>query len=163
MKIICLLPLFLPMWVCAQTQAPNADSVKAVSSIKYYTKQIAQTPTAIAFYKRGAAKRTLEDNKGAIEDLDQAIKLNPKYEDALLDRGLSKDAIEDYKGAIADFTLVINLNPKRAIAYYDRAMSKKQTEDYKGALADLDKAVELEPKDNDYYNERGIVKKQLQV
>ena len=56
--------------------------------------------------------RNLEKYKEAIEDYEQAIKLNPKDEDYFYERGFSKAKLYKCKEGIKDFDQVIELNPK---------------------------------------------------
>ncbi len=57
---------------------------------------------SISFYLRGYAQFTLKKYKGAIQDFDEAIKLDPKYEYAYYSRGLCKRHIDDKAGALID-------------------------------------------------------------
>jgi len=166
MRKLLSLILFFPLFAAAQaptaTKAVNADSVKNVNIIKYYTKQLAQKPKdASAFYKRGDAKLNLGYYKEAILDLNHCLLLDPKNDDALVDRGLAKDDIKDYKGGIADYTHAIAINPKDSYAYYDRAIAKRHLEDYKGAIDDYNQAITLNTTDEDFFDNRGIAKSDI--
>ena len=51
---------------------------------------------------RGNAKINLEDYRGAIDDLNKAIELNPKNASAFYYRGLAKDNLKDYKVTVIE-------------------------------------------------------------
>lgn len=67
----------------------------------------------------------------AIEDFDEALKLNPDYADAYFKRGVAKVEMSepDYVEAIQDYNQVINLNPDNfSLAHaYARLGDEKKT------------------------------------
>ena len=62
-----------------------------------------------AYRGRAKAKRELDDYAGAIEDDNQAIKLNPDDASAYRGRGLVKVDLDDHARAVSDFTHAIKL------------------------------------------------------
>lgn len=65
-----------------------------------------------AFYHtRGAAKAGLDDYKGAIEDFNESIQLNPKKALYYHDRGLAKEALGQHEAAEADFAKAKEIDP----------------------------------------------------
>jgi len=65
---------------------------------------------ATAYYNRGNSKREVDDYKGAIEDYDKAIELNPKFANAYNSRAIAKIFLGDYKGAFEDYNKVEELS-----------------------------------------------------
>jgi len=51
---------------------------------------LAYAQTAEDYFNLGYAKSGLKDYKGAIQDLNKAIELNPKFADAYINRGIAK-------------------------------------------------------------------------
>jgi tetratricopeptide (TPR) repeat protein len=78
---------------------------------------------AVAFYNRGNAYAVKAQHDGAIEDFDQAIRLDPKYTFAFITRGIAYQAKAQYDRAIEDFDQAIRLDPKCALALYDRGIA----------------------------------------
>jgi len=76
-------------------------------TIKDCTKALVFNPqNDLAFYNRGSAKIQLNDNYGAISDINQAIDLNPKSNFIswyYLNRGIAKENIGDLQGACLDW------------------------------------------------------------
>jgi tetratricopeptide (TPR) repeat protein len=117
----------------------------------------------VAFVSRGAAYAAKDQYDRAIEDLDQAIRLNPNDAIAFNGRGhahFSKGlaacrpaslppcalAIAQSDRAIEDFDQAIRLNPNypmAAWAYSERSIVKLFKGDSVGAAADLAKAQQL--------------------
>ncbi len=85
------------------------------------------------------------DLKGALEDYDEVIKLEPKDEENYINRGLVKEKMKDLNGALQDFSKAIELNEKNEKAWLSRGniMSKlkRQTE----AIEDYTVAISLHP------------------
>jgi tetratricopeptide (TPR) repeat protein len=118
--------------------------------------------TAMAFFDRGLAKEKAGDYKGAFENYDQSIKLNPNFANAYHGRGVSKKNLGDNQRAIADFNQAIKLKSDYAEAYYNRGFAKNDLKDYQGAIADYTESIRLKnPELYIPYNGRGISKKNL--
>ena len=89
------------------------------------------------------------DYQGAIENYEEAIKLDPTYAEtpdpsyarAYLNRGLAKARQGDYQGAIQDYDKAIRLDPKLAPAYTNRGLAKVRQGDYKGAIENYEEAI----------------------
>ena len=81
--------------------------------------------------------RRLGDLKAGISDHTKAIRIEPKFADALMDRGILMYQSGNFDGAISDFSRVIKLNKKDANAYYHRGLSYLGKNDFRRAIADL--------------------------
>jgi lipoprotein NlpI len=69
-----------------------------------------------AFNKRGVGYLDAGQNDRAIQDFDQAIKLNPTFVSTFSGRGVAYTNKGYYDGAILDFDHAIKLDPGHAIA-----------------------------------------------
>jgi DNA-binding helix-hairpin-helix protein with protein kinase domain len=131
----------------------------------------------LAYYNQGNAYYKLGDYEGAIENFNQALRLNPNDTKAYVNRGNARyeiaqhsgDPDRQYKGAIADFNKALFLNPNEVEAYVKRGFvrytvaqySKDPDKDYKAAIADFNKALGLNPNKVEAYVKRGIVRYKL--
>jgi Flp pilus assembly protein TadD len=99
--------------------------------------------TAEDLFKKG--KDLSLDNKfeQAIQNYNQAIKLDPKMVKAYNNRGVAYMNGKQYDLAIADFTKVIELDPKHGKAYNNRAIAYWCKEDKEKARQDVKKAEGL--------------------
>jgi tetratricopeptide (TPR) repeat protein len=127
---------------------------------------MATKPTADEYFITGLNKwvnpgqNVVGGKTQAIQELNRAIELNPKYTAAYLLRGTAHFQLQNFRPALADFDQAINLNPQLAIAYYSRGLIKsQQLNDAPGALADYTKAIALYPQYAMAYNNRANLRK----
>jgi tetratricopeptide (TPR) repeat protein len=145
-----------------QQQCPAADPDLSISgcTAMIQSGHETQQKLAIDFFNRGYAYAAKDQKERAIEDFDQAIRLNPNYALAFVARGL---AYFDDR-AIEDFDQAIRLNPNYAMAFNDRGrayFSKGRAAcrpasfppcalaiaQYDRAIEDFDQAIRLNPND----------------
>ena len=103
------------------------------------------------------------DKKGALADLDLAIKFAPQeYGISLyIQRGLIRVDVKAYKEAIIDFNTAIKLNPKADVAYFGLGAAKYGLGDIRGSLGDYDRSIALNPKNAEAYANAAFVKYDL--
>jgi lipoprotein NlpI len=104
---------------------------------------------AVGYYSKG-------DFDHAIQDTDQAIRLNANEPSFYYTRGLAHKKKGDFDRAIRDFNEAIRLNPNFERAYYDRGNAYIDKEEYDRAIQDFDDAIRLNPKNANNYNNRGV-------
>lgn len=141
----------------------NADRTNILTLlIILVTAGFAYAQTAEDYFNSGLAKFNLQDYRGAVEDYNRAIELNPNEHRAYLLRGNTKAELQDYSGAIQDYNKAIELNPIEHLAYFLRGLVKSELKDYRAAIEDYSEAIELKPNDADAYYSRGSAKAKLQ-
>lgn len=101
-------------------------------------------PSDRAYVERGFAKMDLRDYRGAIEDFNEAVKINPKNAVAFGCRGECKEGLKDLDGAEADFSQVISLRPDKSFAYEERARIYLKQARFLKALKDLQQVLFLD-------------------
>ena len=82
----------------------------------------------------------------AIDQFDQALKLDPKMSLALNARGYAHYRLKHLPEALRDLDVAIQLNPNYANAYQNRSSARKASGDAVGAEADAAKARQLTAK-----------------
>jgi len=90
----------------------------------------------------------------AIEDYDEAIRLNPKDADAYFSRGNAYYSLNKKERAIEDYDKAIRLNSQFADAYHNRGTTYCDLGQFERAIEDYDEAIRLNPKDAIAYNSR---------
>lgn len=132
---------------------------------------------AAFFYNQGNSYYRLGDYRAAIENYNQALKLNPKSAKAYLMRGNAHYEIgqnsgardREYKAAIGDYNKALRISPQESEAYLKRGIiryhfaiySTDPDRDYKAAINDFNHAVRINPDNAKAYVKRGIVKYQF--
>ncbi len=121
--------------------------------------QVTETQLSAQEYFEQALARPEDDLDTKIADYDEALRLNPRYADALINRGNSLANKGNPKGAIADYNEVLRLNPLDADAYYNRGNTRYNQNDLEGAIADYTKSIEYKNPQLFYpYNNRGLAR-----
>lgn len=113
--------------------------------------------TSSQYNLRGLKKANSGDFKGAIEDFNKAIEINPNGQ-VYYNRAYSKSMIKDFNGAILDYDKTIELKYRLAKAYFERGFCKDQLNNPEGAIEDYTKAIETNNKYADAYNNRAFTK-----
>jgi lipoprotein NlpI len=165
--ILVLLAASDSVWAVGKPTANSEDVPKCYKStnaditINYCTQaiesgQLSGRGLAFAFYKRANAYYEKGEYDRAIEDYDQAIRLNPKHPDAFSNRGVAYARKGDYDRAIENYNEAIRLNPKHAGALYGRGNAYRRKGDYDRAIENYDEAIQLSPKHANAFSNRGV-------
>ena len=104
----------------------------------------AQSEHAIAFNNRGTAYNDKGQYDRAIQDFDQAIRLDPNYALAFNNRGIAYDDKGQYDRAIQDYDQAIKLDPNYASLQQPRHAYDDKGQ-YDRAIQDYDQAIKLDP------------------
>lgn len=128
-------------------------------AVSDFEKSISIEPNEVAYTELGLAKYYL-DEKDAIEQLNKAIKIAPKFAEAHYVRGTINRDEGRYKEAILDFDEAIKHNKYSAKYYNTRGMLYFRLQDGYMAVADFTRAIK--EKNNyamAYYNRAMTYKK----
>ncbi len=165
------LGLLIALPVCAwlfsgSKQTPFAAPSPDLSAPGAATKNeedliLASNPqTADAFAKRGMVRKKRGMVDAALDDFNQAVRLDPKYLAAYYGRGQARLNKGDWEAAISNFDQVLDLDPRYANAFNDRAYARQNLGDLDGALTDYDQALAIDPKIAVAYYNRGMIELQ---
>ena len=131
---------------------PKADLVTLDDALAYFGERIRNNPSDDrAWAMRATAQRWQGRLDNAIQDINEAIRLNPStawYNN----RGLTYYKMKDQDRAIADYNEAIRLDPNNSFAYYNRANAYRSKGDFTQAKGDYQEAIRLNPRDPNPYN-----------
>ena len=126
--------------------------------IDNYSKAITKNPNNFHFYvERGRAKQEYGDFKGAIDDFNNAFKINPDKR-FLFFRANAKFDYGDYEGAIKDYKNSISMNDFKEEVFYNLASSQQINFNYEDSIFNYSKSIEYDHNDNYAYLNRGNAK-----
>ncbi|WP_373528172.1 tetratricopeptide repeat protein [Nostoc sp.] len=134
---------------------PNSESQPSASPSISSTNS---PMTAEDLYNRGTDKYQRKDYQGAIEDYNQALKINPNYVHAYNDRGRARYALGYKKEAIEDYNQALKINPNYVHAYNNRGLARYALLDNKEAIEDYNQALKINPNYSIAYNNRGLAR-----
>ena len=109
----------------------------------------AETPDGMAYewIQLGIALENIGKHREAIEVYDEAIKIDPKNEDAWRKKGENLFLLGDFNAAIVASDKLLEINPHSATALNNKASSLYRLGRSNEALEIIDKAINLDPKD----------------
>jgi tetratricopeptide (TPR) repeat protein len=107
----------------------------------------AEIKDARLYFQRGNAWLDKKEYDKAIEDFNEAIRLEPRNADmnAFHSRGIAWFWKKEYDNAIQDFGEAIRLDPKEALYYFKRGLARSTKKEYNMAIKDYDKAIQIDP------------------
>lgn len=93
--------------------------------------------------ERGRARAHRNDFRGAVEDFDRALELNPRSAMLRNNRGGALLSLGDLRGALKEFTVAVELDPAYAEVHLNRGQTRGDLGDWNGSVEDLEKALSL--------------------
>jgi lipoprotein NlpI len=122
---------------------------------------VASAPTADDYFVRGVERFNRHDWGGAIENMNLAVKVNPKYTRAYIAKAAANFMSNRIAAALDDADLAIASNPKSPIALVSKCFFLNSFGKKGQALGYCDQAIKLNPQLAMAYNVRGLVNTEL--
>jgi tetratricopeptide (TPR) repeat protein len=113
---------------------------------------------AIAFSERGITKSTLGDHAGAMVDLEEAVRLDPRNSTVLTNRARLRELRGDFDKSLADIEAALKLAPQDTEIIFRRASVRVRLGQFQSALLDLEQVVKDEPAHAANWNVRAWLK-----
>jgi tetratricopeptide (TPR) repeat protein len=128
-------------------------------AIKDYTEAIFRTRNphwkATYFNNRGYSYSRENDLSRALEDHNEALRLDPRNVHGHNGRGRVSLEQRDYASALQHFGEAIRLRPKFADLYSNRGLCYRKKRDFDQAVREYTEAIRLDPKNPEYFTARG--------
>lgn len=98
-----------------------------------------------------------KDYAAALEDMNRAIKLQPRHAGFFINRAFLRYMNDDFQGAFADYDYAIQLEPQNTVAIFNRGLLRTEVHDNDKAIADFDAVLNLNPDDHKALYNRAII------
>jgi tetratricopeptide (TPR) repeat protein len=132
---------------CLGLEGPIVDTVIDGCTAIIQSGQEPREKLATAFDNRGVAYRRKGEYDRALQDYEQAIRLNPSNATGYNNRGIIYRIKGEYPRAIADYDEAIWLkNGDFPAAYYNRALAYADKGEYELSLRDFDVVMRFNPR-----------------
>lgn len=148
---------FIPTSTRAPTLTPGPTTTPRPTS----TPRPTPTPTYRDWFEQGMANLSAGRYRAAIEDFDEAIRLNPEFSLSYMNRGVAKGRLDRNEEAIQDYSRAIELDPSDACAFRNRGITRARLDQFQEALTDLDFAINLRSQYDEALSNRGWIKLSL--
>lgn len=120
-------------------------------------------PNAIVENKIGIAYHQMMDLDNARKQYERAIKLNPKYSEAINNLGTVYYAKRSYRKAVGYYKKALKLNPNSASIYSNLGTAYFARKKYKDAFTCYVKALELDPEVFEHRSTNGVLLQERSV
>ncbi len=107
--------------------------------------------------KRGQAYFALQEFELAVNDYNQALKLDDTLDEAYFGRGMAKGRMGQVEKGIADLSIFISRNPTNSRAYTKRGVRYIWAGELSKARSDLSKAIAINPDNAEAHDDLGVV------
>lgn len=140
----------------ARLRLSQADTIAAEEDITHALKLNRNALNAFIM-RADIAINSRRDYPSALEDMNEAIKLQPKMPGLYINRAYLRYRLDDYFGAMADYDYAITLDPLNPTALFNRAILLTEVNANDRALLDYNKVLELNPDDSRALYNRALV------
>lgn len=107
------------------------------------------------YFYRGIAKYNLGDLRGAHNDFNRSVKLNPVFTNGYHYRAITESRFGLYDDALTDLQRALELRPGNEGLYFSRGVTYFLAQRFDEALADFNRYIQKNPKDAPAYLNRG--------
>ena len=107
----CMLLSVQPSFAGAFDVEASGNSVSGASQ-KSFNQSADKPLDSKGYFMRGTKESNDKDYQSAVQDLTEAIRMNPHYGEALGNRGSAKFNLHDYNGALSDFNAALQIFPE---------------------------------------------------
>jgi Flp pilus assembly protein TadD len=137
----------------------KTEAIVLEKAVDYFTGRIkASASDATAYLCRAWAWKLKGEPDKAIADLNEAVRLKPKYAVAFHNRGLAWADKRDFDRALADCNTALVLDPKNPRFLHARGSLWADKRDFDRALQDFDEAIRLDPKNPLFVHDRACAR-----
>lgn len=160
-KIVYVIAILITILLGAKT---FAQTQLWKDSIPFWNHELNHYPdNATGYGNRGEAYKDIGRYDKALEDFNNAIRVDPKYAEGYNSRGQLSAMRGNIDEALKDFLKVIELNPRFDEAYNNIGIIYTMKKDNEKALVYFKKAIEIDPTNSQAHYNLGIIFEQKRM
>ena len=144
----------------AKLRLAKGDTISAVADLDKAL-ELNKNSTNAYVLRADIAIQSSRDFKTALDDLNEAIKLQPQYAGFYINRAFLRYNLDDYFGAMADYDYAIQLDPLNTAALFNRGLLRAEVHDNNKAIDDFSKVLDLESDNYKALYNRAILYKEI--
>lgn len=107
------------------------------------------------YFYRGIAKYNLGDYRGAKNDFDHSVRINPLFTNGYHYRAITESSLGEYDDALEDLQKAIELRPGYNGLYFSRGVNYFLSQSFELAVQDFDRYIRHDGNDPSAYLNRG--------
>ncbi len=131
----------------AKLRLAQGDTIRAIDDIDK-TLELNRNSTNAYVMRADIAIKRSRDYAQALADMDEAIKLEPRYAGFFINRAYLRYNLDDYFGAMSDYDYAIQLDPINTVALFNRGLLRSEVHDNDRAIEDFSSVLRID--NNDY-------------
>ncbi len=131
----------------AKLRLSQGDTIQALADINK-TLELNKNATNAYVMRADIAIKSSKDYEQALADMDEAIKLEPRYAGFFINRAYLRYNLDDYFGAMSDYDYAIQLDPINTVALFNRGLLRSEVHDNDRAIEDFSSVLRID--NNDY-------------
>lgn len=111
----------------------------------------------VPWYSKGAALTILGKYEEAIECIDNALKLSPTNEVALVNKGIALSRLGRHREALKCYNEALRVNPSYEVAWNNKGNALTRLRRYEEAIKSYDRAIQLDDEYREAWVNKGYV------
>lgn len=111
----------------------------------------------VPWYSKGAALIILGKYEEALECIDNALKISPHNEVALVSKGTALSRLDRHREALRCYNEAIRINPRYEVAWNNKGNALARLGKHEEALKCYERAIELDPEYKEAWVNKGYV------
>jgi tetratricopeptide (TPR) repeat protein len=139
--------------ICFDQKQPPSKRLSSCTQI-LDKENLQKNEYRMVYVARAQIYRKSGDDRAALQDLNAAVKIDPKSGQAWVARGTYYLSKTDYSAAMEDFNTAVKLSPKDPVGYDNRGIGFISMGKPEAAIADFTRAIALDPHDMSAYSNR---------
>lgn len=130
----------------ARISTERGDTVSAMSDLQKAI-EINKNNAQAYVMRADISIKSDKNYRSALDDINEAIRLQPRYAGLYINRAYLRYNLDDYFGAMDDYDYALVIDPVNSTAYFNRGLLRAEVNDNDRALEDFTQVLRIDPND----------------